>query len=71
MLDKLQLFLEKHFGTECKELEQTNHAVSFLFHGQLKVDLLPSPYWKTKTEFHSFLKLLPEYERRKYDIVKV
>ena len=59
-LEKLKEFLKKHFRGNCIIIKLTKHAVTFLFNGVLKVDLLPSPYWKDEKTFHEFLRSIPE-----------
>ena len=67
-LRKLKEFLKKHFRENCIIIHLTNHAVTFLFHGVLKVDLLPSPYWRDEKTFHEFLCSIPESHRPRYHL---
>ena len=65
ILETLEEFLEEEFGNSCTNLSTTEYSVSFTFHGVIEVDLLPSPFWETKEEFHAFLSHLDKEQRRK------
>ena len=65
ILDKLEWFLNQQFGRNCTELTKTDYGVSFTFHEEVEVDLLPSPYWDGKRGFHEFMRPLSDKDRRK------
>ena len=64
ILDTLEEFLEDQFGDDCTNLSRTEYSVSFTFHGEIEVDLLPSPFWESKEELHAFLSHLKKDKRR-------
>ena len=65
ILNKLERFLRRHFGANCQNLDTTDFGLSFKFHGEIEVDLLPSPFWASKEDFHAFLSGCNNSERRK------
>ena len=64
VLEKLQKYLKEHLGSTCTDIKLTDYAVTFLYRGELYVDLLPSPYWSTMEEFHHYLGTIEADERR-------
>ena len=55
ILEKLKTFLSRRFGRDFEFETKTNFSLQFRFHGDIDVDLLPSPYWTSYDELHRFM----------------
>ena len=60
-LKKLRTYVTKELNSHC--IKKTKYSIKFIYKG-LRVDLLFSPYWRTKSEFYSSLEELDEEQRR-------
>ena len=66
ILNRLDIFLRKRLGDAYEYVKTTPFALQFKLHGEIDIDLLPSPYWGNEPDrFHQFLKDKEESVRRK------
>ena len=63
-LQVIDKYLSRQLPRRYKSSGITDHAVRCILDGELEVDILPSPYWSTPNDYHSFLKKLSNHERR-------
>ena len=56
ILDRLDVFLRRRLGDAYVYVDKTSFSLRFKLHGEIDVDLLPSPYWGEKPDaFHRYL----------------
>ena len=66
-LQVIDKYLSLQLSWRYKSSGITDHAVRCILDGEageLEVDILPSPYWSTPNDYHSFLEELSNYKRR-------
>ena len=57
ILKKIHQLLQKHLSGNYSNPSLTEHALRFTY-DELEVDLLPSPYWPSPNDYHTYLKSL-------------
>lgn len=66
ILDRLDIFLRRRLKKDYVLVGKTAYSLQFKFHGDIDVDLLPSPYWgEDPDKLHRFLEDKKEEVRRK------
>ena len=63
-LRKLDAFLRSTYGREYQKENMTPFALQFTLWKKVEVDLLPSPYWSSASEYITFLEHLSDGDRR-------
>ena len=65
IIDRLDTFLRRRLGQDYEFVNKTSFSLQFKFHGDIDVDLLPSPYWDTPDELHRYLEDISKKDRPK------
>ena len=64
-LRKLDEFLRSTYRREYQKDNITPYTLQFTLWKKVEVDLLPSPYWSSASEYFAFLEDLSDRDRRR------